>query len=652
MDSPGKNGPRKQKGSKTGHKSKNDKPKPSRSKLFNLEYIDEEAERLSGARKQDAEEPYGDDPRPEAVCNYLSSDCPDADDCIIITEDAATTEHTVSEPVHVDRISHLDADEDEDFELQAMFYLPGWSSASPPSSAELQPGRDASLKVILANMAELLSRSPPPLTEEVEADVTVPSPPPSPELPPQPFRISFTLDVDDNDDDDDDGEMLICDADSASLRVDVDEPLERKETSRVCQDWPRLRGQQSNTSGAVGAESPTWDDLFGEEMNTNEGDGKEAGGEDFQEGWDDEEPSGADGVRNEEMAHLTDGDVKDGVDLQMDNSMDLFGDDEAFLQMTIPDISTPGVSPKASPGAAADVTNSTKKMSDILHTPTIPHNITHTAEHMHRSSHSGESPPLKPVTHTPCDELKPQEIMAETAHDTHTTAANKHVPAHTSLKAFDSSHDYFSVNFDLGYSLEDSEEEREEEADPAPSTSTSPLPMKRAVADSSTPYNGIPRARMPLLSSESKLSTPQMLSERKRRENTSVLASPSKGSALPSPIASPGARWMDSPGPVGLHTASMLSSLMRRQLNSPTGVGGGTRQGSECTADSPQHPGWFFVNLKFLILFCPRAPDPYNVLFVCHLPSQWSPSVTVRMRSWFIREDSRIRSTHCPPQKW
>lgn len=609
---------------------------------FNLVYIDEEAERLSGMRKHDAEEPNGDiidDPEPEVVC--LSNDCPEADlydDCVIINEDVTKTEHTVGEPGHMDRISHLNTDEDEDFELQAMFYLPRWSSASPPSSAKLQPGREASLKVILANMAELLSRSPPPLTEEVEADVTVPSPPPSPELPPQPFHISFTLDVDDNDDD---GEMLTCDADSASLR---------KETSQSYQDWPRLRGQQGNTSGTVAAESPTWDELFGEEMNTNRDDGKEAGGEDFQEDWDDEEPSGGGGVRNEEIPHLTDGDVKDGVDLQMDNSMDLFGDDEAFLQMTIPDISTPGVSPKASP-SAADVANSTKKLSNILHTPTLPHNITHTAERMHRSSHTGDSTLTKPVTHTPCDELKPQEIMAETAHDTHTTAANKHVPAHTTLKSLDSSRDYFSVNFDLGYSLEDSEEEQEDEADPAPSTSISPLPKKQAVADSSTPYNGIPRARMPLLSSESKLSTPQMLSECRRRETTSVLASPltSKGSALPSPIASPGARWMNSPGPVGLHTPSMLSSLMRRRLDSPTGVGSGRRQGSERTADSPHHPGWFshqelsFVDLKFLILFC---------LFVSHLPSQWSPSVTARMRLWFIEEDSRVRSTHCPPQKW
>lgn len=652
MDSPCKNGQKKQKGSKIGSKSKNDKPKPSRSVSFNLEYID--AERLSGLRKRDAEEPYGDiidNPGPEAVCNYFSNDCQATDDCVIIHEDVTKTEHTVCEPVHVDRISHLNTDEDEDFELQAMFYLPRWSSASPPSSAKLQPGREASLKVILANMAELLSRSPPPLTEEVEADVTVPSPPPSPELPPQPFQISFTLDVDDNDDE---GEMLACDADSASLRADLDEPLVRKETSRIHQDWPHLRGQQN---GTVAAESPTWDELFGEEMNTNQDDGKEAGGEDFQEDWDVEEPSGGDDVRNEEIPHLTDGDVKDSVDLQMDNSMDLFGDDEAFLQMTIPDISTPGASPKTYP-STSNVANSTKKMSNILHTPTIPHNITHTTEHMHRSSHTGDSTLTKPVTHTPCDQLKPQKIMAETAHDTHTTAANKHVPAHTSLKSFDSSHDYFSVNFDLGYSLEDSEEEQEEEADP--STSISPLPKKQAVADSSTPYNGIPRARMPLLSSESKLSTPQMLSERRRRETNSVLASPltSKGSALPSPIASPGTRWMNSPGPVGLQTPSMLSSLMRRRLDSPTSVGSGPRQGSDWTSDSPQHPGWFshqefsFVDLKFLVLFCPHAPDPYNVLFVSHLPSQWSPSVTVTMRLWFIKEDSRIRSTHCPPQKW
>lgn len=603
-----------------------------------VECIDEEAERLLAVTKQrlpvphDAEAPNDDitdHPGPEAICNYLSNnDCPEADmydDCVISNEDVIKSEHTVGEPANLDRISQLNTDEDEDFELQAMFYLPKWGSASLPSPAKLRPGRDESLKVILANVAELLSRSPPSLTEDLEADVAAPSLPPSPQQPHQPFQVSFTLNVDDDDDDD---EVIMSDADNASLRADSDEPSVGKENSQIYHDWPRLERQQSPSRGRIAAESPTWDEVFGEEEVHSNHEKRDV--EIFEEEWVDEEMKSKnesmteeeascwDDVRNEEMPRMTDGGVKDDVDPQMDNSMDLFGDDEAFLQMTIPDISTPGVTPRTSP-SAGDIANGTKKILH-MHTPTNPCSVTHTAESTHRLTAASRTEDLaltKPITHTPHTKLKPQEMNAqtttETEHNTHTAETNKHVPAdsvtaHESLsvqhssKSFDSSHDYFSVNFDLGYALEDSEEEREEDDVPAPSMSTSPLRKKQAVADSSTPYNSFHRARMPLLFSESKLSTPQMLSEHRRREPSSFLASPltSKGGAHPSPITSPGARWTISPGPARPRTPSLLSSLKRRRLDGHMAetemapdVENGTRQGSVCAADSPPRPGWF-----------------------------------------------------------
>lgn len=619
--------------------TKLNKPKPSHSMLSDLECIDEEAERLLAMTKQrlsvphDVEAPNDDitdHPGPEAICNYLSNkDCPEADlydDCVISNEDnVIKSEHTVGEPINLDRISQLNIDEDEDFELQAMFYLPKSGSASLPSPAKLRPGRDESLKVILSNVAELLSRSPPSLTEDLEADVAAPSLPPSLQRPHQPFQVSFTLNVDDDDDDDDD-EVIMSDADNASLRADSDEPSVGKRNSQIYHDWPCLEQQQSPSRGRIAAESPTWDEVFGEEEVHSNHEKRDV--DIFKEEWvieemkskndsmTEEEASCWDDVRNEEIPGMTDGGVKE--DPQMDNSMDLFGDDEAFLQMTIPDISTPGVTPRTSP-SAGDIAYGTKKILH-MHTPTNPCSITHTAESTHRltaAAHTEDLALTKPITHTPHATLKPQEMnaqtTAETEHNTHNAATNKHVPAdsvtaHKSLsvqhssKSFDSSHDYFSVNFDLGYSLEDSEEEREEDDVPAPSTLTSPLPKKWAVADSSTPYNSFHRARMPLLSSESMLSTPQMLSEHRRRKTSSLLASPltSKGGAHLSPITSPGARWTISPGPARPRTPSLLSSLKRRRLDGHMtetemvpDVENSRRQGSVSAADSPPRPGWF-----------------------------------------------------------
>ncbi|XP_051237234.1 Fanconi anemia group M protein isoform X2 [Dicentrarchus labrax] len=624
-----KNRQKKQKSTKTCTKTTNNKPKPRRSVLSDLECIDEEAEgeitHISATKQRLPCDNITEHPGPEAICPRPSiNDCPEADmddDCVFIIENVIKSEHTVGEPVNIDKLSQLITKTDEDIELQAMFYLPKWDSAPPPSSAKLRPGRDESLKVILANVAELLSRSPPSPTEDLEADMDAPSLPPSPLRPHQPFQVSFTLNVDDDD------EVMISDDDNASLRVDSDEPPVGKEDSKVCQEQ-----QQSVRRGCVGEESPTWDEVFGEEevddCHDIKDNSKETNDEIFKEGLVGEEAetyeemrmnksmtvekeSCWDNVRNEGMLDLTDG-VKDDRDLQMDDSMDLFGDDEAFLQVTIPEIYTPGVTPRTSP-RAGDITNGTKIMSNTLHahTPKTPRSTTHTAESAH-GLNTDSLTHTKHITRTPHAKLITQDTntqSTEVKHCTHTAATMKHVTDNSvtdeaipalcksptvqqNSELHDSSHDYFSVNFDLGYSLEDSEEEEVEDV-PAPCT-YSPQPKKLAVSNSSTPYNSFHRPRMPLQSSECKLSTPQMLSEHSRRQTSSLLASPlmCEGGALPSPITSPGARRKLLPGYTGPRTPSLLSSTMEghaAKVERALRLDNSSHKGSICVADSPPH---------------------------------------------------------------
>ncbi|XP_037603420.1 Fanconi anemia group M protein isoform X1 [Sebastes umbrosus] len=547
-----------QKKQKTGAKTTNNKAKLFRSTLPDLERFDEEGdwEQTRGktvvspfaVTKQrlpvahDTEAPYDDmtdHPGPEAICPRPSNnDCPEADmddDCVIIDEDVVR-----SEPIHFDQTSQLitKIDEEEEVELQAMFYLPKWDSAPPPSFSKLLPGRDQSLNVILANVAELLSRSPPPPPVDLEADMAAPSLPPSPQRPHQPFQVSFTLDVDDDDDDDD--EVMMSDADDAPLRTDSE-------------DIKGPRQEQQQQSVSIAANSPSWDEVFGEEdVNYNHDitdNRKET----------DEECVGEEAERYKETK--THGGVQDDR-IQMDESMDLFGDDEAFLQMSIPDIPTPGVTPRTSP-SAGDIANSTKNMSLHTHTPTNPHSTTRTA---------GSAYTLN-TAHTD-DLARTKDITPHSKLNNPTIVETKHTAAAPSEPVTDCSHDYYSVNFDLGYSLEDSDE-TEEEAVSAPCMLTSPQSKKHADStaslpagsSSSTPYNSFHRPRIPLQSSESKEYTPQMLPEQRKRERSSLLASPSvsTGGALPSPITSPGARRMLMPGCAGPRNPSLVPLFKQRQ---------------------------------------------------------------------------------------
>ncbi|XP_040916289.1 Fanconi anemia group M protein isoform X2 [Toxotes jaculatrix] len=207
-DAPGHVKYRGKKSAKTRTNTTNNKPKLSHSTLS--ECIDEEAERTSlvsmlAVAKQrlpvehETEAPYEDftdHPRPEAVCPVPSkNDCPEADtddDCAIINEDVIKSDRTVREPISLDSITQqvTKTDEDEDVELQAMFYCPKGVSAPPSSAAELRPRRDESLKGILANVAELLSRSP--LSPTAEADMAALPLPPSPQQLHLPFQAGHS----------------------------------------------------------------------------------------------------------------------------------------------------------------------------------------------------------------------------------------------------------------------------------------------------------------------------------------------------------------------------------------------------------------------------------------------------------------------------
>ncbi|CAK6978036.1 Fanconi anemia group M protein, partial [Scomber scombrus] len=563
---------KRQRSTKTNPRTASNKSKPSHKSLSDLECIDEETTRgmdfifTSVSKKHkplvehENKKPH-DDLRGHAICTLQSNnDCPVTDvndDCAFVSEDNTKAECTGRDTLNLNNISQVftridetEPDLDEDVELQAMFYLPKWDLV-PPSSTKLLPGRDEGLKAILANVADLLSRSPPLLTVDIDAAMASPSPPPSPQRvqgPLQPFQVSFTLDMDNNDDNDDD-EVMMSDAD------DADGCLVEKEDNKICHN------RQSVNRGSTAADSPTWDEVFDEEERESH-DGMEIDDEMCNDVLKEQAGEEADkgGGKSEETENYWEG-VRGDV---RDESMDLFEDDEAFLQMTIPEIPTPehSVMPRTPP-SAEDNSKSTKNMLKTSDTCTNPCSTTvSTDTHVTQDT----------ITHN----------ITETEHHTHTAAPNKHatdkaITSHCksptmqqNAESFDNSRDYFPVNFDLGYTLEDSDEEEDVVVVPAPCTS--PNPKKQAdptvslpgISKSSTPYNSFHR---PKHYSECKLSTSESTSEHRKKEMSSLLISPlvSKDGPLPSPITSPEARRMLMSGPAGPRTPSSPSILKRRR---------------------------------------------------------------------------------------
>ncbi|KAM8917528.1 Fanconi anemia group M protein isoform 2-T2 [Spinachia spinachia] len=473
--------------------------------------------------------------RPEAAVD---------DDCVLVNQDAITADEAV-EAENTDKLSQLTKiDDDEGVELQAMFYLPK-RDPGPLLFAKL-PATDASLTVILANVAELLSRSPPSPTLDLVADMAAASLPPSPPRPRPPFQVTFALDVDEDD------EALAVD--DVALRAACEGDSERSSL------WEQRR---SGGTGSVAASSPTWDEVFwGGENNADQDvrdiametdndileEDEEVGGEaeKFMEinirndGLTEERKSRDDG-RQEEMENSTGGGggVEDARRAQMDASMDLFGDDEVFLQIPIPDVSTPGVASPPTGGVGGSTTRTHNALH--THTPTVP---CHTDDSARRPNHRTLSPRAELTEPKPCG--APSRSVPGASGTDEGPAAQR--------KSFDCSHVYYSVNFDLGYSLEDSDEAGE---DAVPWSPTSAQPGEPAASDSLPPFRG---QRKALLSTTS---TPQGLSLCRGRVTSPPVASAllPGGAALPSPITSAGGGRTLVPS-----SPSLGANLKRRRL--------------------------------------------------------------------------------------
>ncbi|XP_008283609.1 Fanconi anemia group M protein [Stegastes partitus] len=560
-------------------KRTNSKAKPSHSSWSELECIDEETDtRTAGlfsalaTTKQRLPVERIDGVRGPSRLEAVGSDCPVADiddDCVIVREDAVKDD---LDPLNSDDVSQLIAKNDEDVELQAMFYLPRWDSAPLLRSDKLLPATDESLKVILANVAELLSRSPPSLTNVLEA----PSPPPSPQPSPQPFVVSFTLDVDDEDED----ELMIRDADDLAPRPESDKSPPGEKASKLSPSWPG----QKKEAVSVAADSPTWDEVF-EDQEVND-DKRETDGDvcdDFTVKLVHEEPSedSLGGVGDEEVPPSTDGGVKDDGASQcsshMDESIDLFEDDEAFLQMTIPDVLTPRTSP-----VADDIPDITERTSEAVHTPTNPRSAAQSADGTRTIESSGtkhRTPTLnaKQVaqdtdTHNTTEMNLTRQTKPVTDSSMTDTSSRQHFKSPTMqehAELLDSAHDFFSVNFDLGYSLEDSDDEGAADASPAPKQQTDSAVGLPAASSSSTPYSSFTIPRASALRSQPKLSSPQS----EQRTSTS--------GALPSPITSPAVRRTLMPG------LRRPACLKRRR---PEGVAAEGLGEDNTTSEEPPHP--------------------------------------------------------------
>ncbi|XP_076021603.1 Fanconi anemia group M protein [Genypterus blacodes] len=509
---------------------------------------------------------------------------------------------------------------DEDVGLESLFYLPKWDPA-PSSSPKVNPEKTTeSLRIVLANVAELLSKSPPPLSLDLEAslcdpvpaDTAAPSPPPSPRqieedrLPPQPFQVSFTLDIDDDD------EMMIC------HDLPQKPPLPNSE--------PVQEPLATQCDGL--ANSQNWDEVFDDEVsNDYPGSMKDCMDEELDDEIvcdvkeeqvghraEEKEEIKSCELRNEELRGLMDSNSPDRhhpphAELpaeeqcrrpRMDDSMDLFGDDEAFLQMSIPEIPTPEdcVTPNKSPKDIPNVSAQTHTPMNASNTAQ-PHDLAHRSNsntHTRHSLHANQTPQAASAHNTALYSEAKDENAAEINEDmwetntehllTHRTVSHCQVMSPTMQhdpESFDSTHDFFSVNFDLG----DSDEDSEADTAPAPGVSVSPGPGKHRVtppsirpsipplSHASTPCYSFhrPKPPPPPHSTESKSSTPQTFSGLGRRSLTSPLASPlmSKSGILTSPITSQGCGVRTPlPGSCAPRTPVTSLSLKRRLLHGGT----------------------------------------------------------------------------------
>ncbi|XP_041927381.1 Fanconi anemia group M protein isoform X5 [Alosa sapidissima] len=298
--------------------------------------------------------------------------------------------------------------EEQNSEFEELFYLPKLCKNST-----LKPFREssASLTTILENVKQLLSISPPHITVDVEFSLTDASPnheitrdskvQPNLLHEDEPFQINFCLEenYDDADADDNDDGTELMEVDSVEHEV--------KEMSAGSPDLnestclPKL--QKEPTESLREMTSPTWDEVFEDEN-------KESEVEDDIKLVQPLEHAGS----KDPLQHSI-----------MDESVDLFGDDEVFLQVSLPDIPTPD-----------------KNFSN------------HTASELLRVRKGPEESPAETVFKASADSTRISNTMSP---------SDVHQQPVQNSEHFDLSQDFFSVNFDLGYCLEDEDEDEEED---------------------------------------------------------------------------------------------------------------------------------------------------------------------------------------------
>lgn len=266
--------------------------------------------------------------------------------------------------------------------FEEMFYLPKWDVSQ--KLFNFKPS-DGSLEIILSNVKHLLSRSPPECLDlhsslspsepaHFDESVEICS---SPREDVDHFQVNFDLGKDENSMDSDSLDCNLAGAPHESVVL----PSET------------VFGGPDST-----ANSPSWDEVFDDVVDD----------------------------RADENANLP---LESRIQLtSLDESVDLFGDDEAFLQIPFPNIQTPEKD-TVIPINRQD-TNQRKQ-------------LTQNARDASNAEETSKSPVL--LGHKP-----PSEQISED---------------------FNYSQDIFSVNFDLGYSIESDEEEA---AEPALDMTTEP----------------------------------------------------------------------------------------------------------------------------------------------------------------------------------
>ncbi|XP_048831550.1 Fanconi anemia group M protein isoform X3 [Brienomyrus brachyistius] len=322
-------------------------------------------------------------------------------DCIVICDDEEVS--LADGPSVFHQLPKVNSDagynslpEDPSSEIENMFYLPNWGTARKLHSSNEPP---EAVRAILANVLELLSRSPPqvikltcskanPMDKPLEAGH-------KPQQNGNPFQVSFLLGDDLADEESSDSAFSDKHLDGVPLET------EKGELNHL--------DPAEGTCSAVC--SPTWDEVFDNDVDM---------------------PGPADEVNNCEAPSALPGPVGDREYIappKPDESIVLFGeadDDDVFFQ--IKTLSSPLVSRKAQEEPSLRCVNEATTLNNSA-----------------RRTIEGDA--------------------TKSSKDMCCTSPEAHQEPSSSSGNFDCSQELFSVNFDLGFSLEESDEENSEQGD-------------------------------------------------------------------------------------------------------------------------------------------------------------------------------------------